>query len=338
MSLKVNIFIDGNSVFQYFLDEVWKDQLVLFSISYEQLPINNFILLFDTLVRVMLYWRKLKDSLTQIYDVNEFIFIKNKLIIKPKLRFDTKKKKYVNIETIKEEIIELMKYCHENRDRFIEEDRAEILSLMKELGHKYKYTFLDVHRSSEIVDPRTFNLHYMRLAYLLALDQTTLQSQQIEYLYNLFASQCFEKICESIQPQNMYQSVYITNKEIVNLKTYSNIEILKPNLEIINTIQDCYQLPIRYNLKFIKINERRSLPTVCTRSYFKILKFSEYNLPLVIGDWKKIYIDFDRPKAVEFCCLPTSLKTTYYSMYQAIFIKTLKMLRMTKLIKFMITR
>lgn len=328
----MNVFVDGKTVFSKILKNSILEQRSVFNDKPEHNSIalvNNYILVFDLMVRVFKKWEMFRKKLINTYNVNKLILVKSQLDKKFEPHFDVLSNRFLNEE---EYLNELDKYTYYNL--FYGKSTTKFI---KHLATKFRshYGFKEVEPGIAVCSVKNHFRNFRRMLYFIILDQVYLHHIEKEYLYNIFALHGhFDAVCESIQPENLHQSLYIYEKfSIPKEFKFIQCEIINLNFEMKKSITDETIQPSGI-VKSIKVVERRNLETICKQAFPYVMEMSEVDLMFAIEDFKSLYVNLKQPKEMEFVRFPDRFAFCRYSVYADSFSRILLRLRLNYLNKF----
>ena len=305
------LFIDGAYLYEELAYRARKQQEIVYEskqpIGCVQ-PINNYVLVFDTTVRIILQWEKLLNEIQKRYEVDAIVLIKKPLHQIHYKKFVMMKRKRLNPYEYRQavqEIIDNFNYCG-NRFPYRLQEMFENVAT-------YFDTYTD--RQWGKLTKEYMNKTIKELIHIYAIDQTYLHQLEHEYIYNIFCSR-FDTVCDSAEFSN---ALYLSNCR------KKNVEVFNINFEVKSKIRRTITVA---NFETIEVTENRKINEVADSIYPYVLYFYDENILPVVADVKSTYHELKRLSTMDPVALPRSMKKSDYSMLSGTFLSTCKKLHL----------
>lgn len=317
--------VDAQSVFRKLLERARKEQSKVFKTCFHvgpNSPINNYVKMFDTLIRIMRMWQTIEKRVKEIYDVDEIAIIKSDLVpIVP------------------------VYYTYTDLDRRIISDwefRGKVGTLIWEYDHHPLYFSEEAVNYFETVR-KVFGLpiwfmnenevisDYSICAYgkkqrlrlirkllnFYSTFQTRLTVYQHEYIYRMFCSSfkyyCLDENCDGCLVMTMNRWRF---------KRYK-CEVINVDLNLFKTFKKSKCL---MNIADNPKEQFESIKEVCDKEIGMVLDFSDTNAMAIINDVEKTYIECVHSRLADALAYPASFKRSHYENFSPLFIKAASIL------------
>lgn len=322
------IYLDVEPTIKYLLKKVDEEQNKLFHTSIHigpYLPINKYVRVYDTFIRMMLLYDDLKKELLSRFENIEDIrlfsgdlsFLQSKFS-KPKAYYDT---------------------CYTKR-RLTHEDLVfQIRTVVREYSFHYTcfhetsrpmFEFANEYYQLNEIEELKGHLNYQdrcklvkKLLYYLTLPQTQLNNMEFVFIFNLFVIINFNGEIETNENM-LYRNKYFSTKRLP-----------KVNTEIYNFKFVCFQ-ELRKRLlpygiiepKLVHITETRTFKSVCDAANGKVLVFDDDNVIAVMYKYLQLYKTKTYSKIMSTCDFKCVFRGAEFIQFHSVFIRILKLFEM----------
>ena len=297
------LFIDGGYLYREFAYRARKQQEIIYEtkqpIGCIQ-PINNYVLVFDTLVRMIVQWRELLKEIQKRYEFENIVFIKTPIGPMLHKTFLITKHKRLNTYEFKQavqEIIDKFNFCGNRFPTRLQEIFENIAN--------YFGTYTDGQWGA--ADQDYVNKLIKEILHIYSIDQTYLHQEEHEYIYNIFSLQ-FEHIASEAE---FTDSLFLSNKK------KKNVEVFDINFNVISYIRRDVE---EYEFKELTVSEDRKIEALVKSVYPYVLFYCDDNFLPVIKNTKNTYYNFKRSELMDAVELPRSIKASDYTVFSGTFL------------------
>lgn len=281
------LLINGSYLFRELAYRARKQQQIVYETSMHIgciQPINHYVLIFDTIIRIHLIWKQLLLEINKRYDVTKIVVIKSKLPLLY-LKHTPKIKLMEEVQTIIDEF---------NRcgNRFPFKVQYMFNSIAEYFG-----TYTDTQWGKCTMDDR--NKLIKRILRIYSIDQTYLKQEEYEFIYNIFCSRF--TVCEDAL---FYNVLYLSNKPS------TNNEVFDINFKQLSTIKKRYRSTLK--CRYIEVTEDRTIVEISRPLYPYLLYFSDDNFIPILKNIEDTYIKIKRSDSMDGVTLPRSTRRSKY--------------------------
>ena len=313
MKSSTTLYIDGGYLFDKLLYETKKEQRKLFESKLkigDYLPLNSYVLAFDTLARASLKYKEFLASLKKVQNFNNIVFIKTYSKPQQLKYYDVYNRRvcdiryYIaNMARITDKYISLHKT--QKTENIIDKHIAFLRSKfnIKDKSNTYKLDF-------------SFNSTAIKVSLFYdAIYQNYINPELHCYLYNIFSENKRHKKIIKVKYLNDLKNCFVlTNKKLKNnlcydfyFNKFGQLKNERPKIE---------------RFEEIKEKEKRNLNKVCEECYGNVLNVNDDNILITIGKVNETYkIKKRNNKLIDKCGFPSSFINSNYSLFKKQFIK-----------------
>lgn len=314
------LVVDAKSVFMSLLNRARKEQSKVFKTRFHvgpNSPINNYVKMFDTLIRIMRLWQGLEKKIKERYDVDEIAIIKGNLSpIKPVYYnyTDTDRRIVTDWEFRRKVGRLLWEYDHHPL-YFSEEAVHHFETVRKVFGLPIWF----MNEDEEITDfsicvygqKKRFQM-IRKLLQLYVAFQMRLTVYQHDYIYRMFCS-AFKYYCLDDE----YDGCLVLSMSKRKFNSFK-CELIDTDLNLLKTFRKA-KCPM--NIADNQKEQFESLKEVCDKEIGTVLDFSDINTMAIISDVNKTYVECVHTKLADALTQPASFKKSNYDNFNPLFVK-----------------
>ena len=281
------LLINGSYLFKELAYRARNQQQIVYETSMHigcVQPINHYVLVFDTIIRIHLLWKQLLLEINKRYDVTKIIMVKNKL---PSIYL-----KHIPKLKLMEEVQLLIDEFNRCGNRFPFRLQYMFNSIAEYFG-----TYTDSQWGKCTIEDR--NRLTKKILRIYSIDQTYLKQEEYEFIYNIFCSNF--TVCEDA---SFYNMLYLSNKPS------TNNEVFDINFRKISIIKKTYRPTLK--CKYIIVDENRTILEVSRPLYPYLLYFSDDNFLPILKNVEDTFINIKRSDSMNGVSLPRSIRRSKY--------------------------
>lgn len=281
-----SVIIDAKNLFRQFFYSIRDEQSKLFKTNEhlgDVIPVNNYILVFDTIMRLLIRTNKFVESIKSKYS--------NKLIDNAPFylsmvsengwfinRLDTHyTRKTLNYNDFRDQLYVVINQIYQSVDMF----NQNVISYCDFLCQEFR---LNIPHSYTMISTELRNKIVKQFIYLVSLYQSTLTMSEIKYVYEVMCRYSGLKLISKVNSQTVTNSIYVTNSTRVN--SYKNVMIVDFDLKIVG-----FESPTSIKVNPIphKPFKLLKLKDLCDSSVHQVVKMNDDTLILIIDNIKSTY-------------------------------------------------
>lgn len=305
----MTLYIDGKYIYEKIFYDIQHEQRQVYESKKHigsYVPVNSYVLVFDTLVRIINRYKDVISYLQKKYKITKVIFVKNTLNKRTIRYYDRYDRKTAGIKNYIYQLARcITKYNYFNKTN----PNDKVDKSIKFMSDKFKITEwksnFNKETKCEIIPVYLF---------YLAIYQNFITTEINNYMYNLLAlNERNTIISNKIDFRKLRNCYILTEKGNLNncVITY-DLEMkgkINNNSEVVEIIEE------------INIEEKRKLKKICDSEYGEILNVNDDNIMLILS---KIVSTYKKPKATKYaetCDYPRSFSSSDYTLFKPLFVK-----------------
>lgn len=281
-----SVIIDAKNLFHQFFYSIRDEQSKLFKTNEHLgnvIPVNNYILVFDTIIRLLIRMNKFVESIKSKYSdklIDNALFYlsmvsENGWFIN---RLDTHyTRKTLNYNDFRDQLYVVINQIYQSADMF----NQNVISYCDFLCQEFR---LNIPHSYTMISTELRNKIVKQFIYLVSLYQSTLTMSEIKYVYEVMCRYSGLKLISKVNSQTVTNSIYVTNSTRVN--SYKNVMIVDFDLKIVG-----FEEPTSIKVNPIphKPFKLLKLKDLCDSSVHQVVKMNDDTLILIIDNIKSTY-------------------------------------------------
>lgn len=309
------IVIDGQDLFDYFWKSIQKEQFEVYKSEslYSIRLVNHYVLLFDSLIRMVIKFHKFKARLIKKYKIKEIFIHTRKLrsYFQPKFDILFSKKK-LNYNDFRSELIQTivdLKSFNFHYDR----------NIIEVVEWCYKRFKIDENKLEIITPVSDFNHAIVHFIYLITLHQTSIDFIEKNWLYTILCEISGFKLINDVNNEIVYNSIYITNRKDIKKYNYCYICDFDFNHREINNWKINEELKPSEKYNQVYPNESRTLENISKLTMGRVININDLN---IIGIFKKpnpIFFKNQNLDQIKIGERPKSLTESKYLLFKSEF-------------------
>lgn len=236
MSLNINfkdykrIVIDGRDLFDYLWKSVQKNQFKVYKSEkiYSIRLANHYILLFDSLIRILIKFRMFQIKLIKKFKNKNIYIHTRKLRYSFTPKFDILfSKKRLEFNDFRNELIQVIVDLKSFQFKY----NPQIINMVNWCYKRFKIDETKLDIFTPISD---FNHAIVHFIYLITLHQTSIDFLEMNWLYTILCEFSKFKLISDINNEIVYNSIYLTNRKDIKSFNYCYISDFQFNQREIN--------------------------------------------------------------------------------------------------------
>ena len=310
------VYVDAKYMFNILLKKAKSEQSRVFETKTRlgpNIPINAYILLFDTFIRILLNWFKFSNSKKYIL----YLFVKNtdfikKLDSKFEKIFDIYDGKYLTKNQYLEELTHVLQSFSSGYTSFPQRSK-EMFIFANEF-----FKLDSIEQISNKISNERRNSLIRRLLFLLSAYQYKIHNGEHEYLFNLWAKTCFPVI--ETNYGKLSDNVMISDKPCKKV----NVKIVDIKGVIIQKFSGkTLMKKLTTESKPLIINEDRTFKEVSDLANGKVIKMTDDNLISIVGKFQQCYVWKKRTNVADSLETARSFTICDYNDFYPTFVKVM---------------